>query len=48
MMSTIQVQNKTKQRLAKHGTFSSTYDSIINKILDHMDACVHIEVKTNE
>ena len=47
-MSTIQVQNKTKQRLAKYGTFSSTYDSILNTILDHIDTCPNIKVKKNE
>lgn len=38
-MSTIQIQNSTKQRLSKCGTVSSTYDSVINQILDHIDNC---------
>ena len=47
-MSTIQVQDSTKQRLAKYGTLSSTYDSVINKILDHVETCLNFKNKKND
>lgn len=39
MNTSIQIQSTTKQRLSKFGTVSSTYDSVINQILDHVEIC---------
>ncbi len=36
---TIQVKPVTKDRLARLGSLSSTYDSVINEILDHFNKC---------
>lgn len=39
MKTTIQVKKTTKERLSKLGCVNSTYDSLINEILDHLDKC---------
>ena len=36
---TIQVKPVTKARLALLGNLSSTYDSVLNDILDHFNKC---------
>ena len=38
-MSSIKVQESTKKRLIKLGDLSSTYDSVINDLIDHVDSC---------
>ena len=39
MNSTIQVKKATKTRLEKFGNLSSTYDTVLNEILDHLETC---------
>ena len=38
-MSSIKIQESTKERLNKLGDLSSTYDSVINNLIDHTDEC---------
>ena len=38
-MSSIKIQESTKERLNKLGNLSSTYDSVINNLIDHADGC---------
>jgi|SaaInlStandDraft_5_1057022.scaffolds.fasta_scaffold75609_2 hypothetical protein len=38
-MTTISVQKKTKQRLEKRGNLGTTYDNVLNEILDHLESC---------
>jgi len=37
--TTIQLKKTTRERLAKLGTVSSTYDSVINQIITHYESC---------
>ena len=37
--TTIQVEKKTVKRLAEFGNFHSTYDAILNNVLDHVENC---------
>ena len=43
--TTIQIKKTTKERLAKYGNVSSTYDSALN---DLMNRCDSAEVEKNE
>lgn len=44
MHSTIRLEKTTKFRLSRCGDLASTYDSVINKILDHIENCNCCEV----
>ena len=37
--TTVQLKKTTRERLAKLGTVSSTYDSVINELIDHAENC---------
>ena len=37
--TTIQLEKNTVRRLADFGKFHSTYDSIINQMIDHIENC---------
>jgi len=37
--TTIQLEKKTVKRICKLGTFHSTYDSIVNEMIDHIENC---------
>lgn len=37
--TSIQLKSKTKSRLKKFGNLSSTYDSVLNMLLDHAENC---------
>jgi len=37
--STISLQKTTRDRLSKYGSMSSTWDSVINELLDHVEKC---------
>lgn len=39
MYTTIQVKQETKEKLSKLGDLSSTYDSILSILLDHIENC---------
>jgi hypothetical protein len=39
MLFTIQIKKSTKDRLAKLGNLNSTYDSVINDLIDHAQNC---------
>jgi len=39
MFVTIQIKRDTKEKLAKLGTLSSTYDSVLNELIDHVQNC---------
>ena len=39
MYTTIQVKTETKEKLSRLGNLSSTYDSILNELLDHIENC---------
>jgi len=47
--TTIQLEKNTVRRLAKLGKFHSTYDSIVNKMIDHLENCSRLneELKKN-
>jgi hypothetical protein len=38
-MSTLNIRIETKDRLAKLGDLDATYDSVLNKIIDHIENC---------
>ena len=38
-MTTISIKEKTKKRLANMGNIGTTYDVMINKVLDHLEIC---------
>jgi hypothetical protein len=35
----IQIKRKTKSRLSKYGNITTTWDLMINKVLDHLEIC---------
>lgn len=37
--TTIDIQNSTKERLAGYGNLGSTWDSILDELLDHVEKC---------
>lgn len=39
MYTTIQIKKETKEKLSRLGNLSSTYDSILNELLEHMENC---------
>lgn len=39
MYTTIKLKKETKTRLSKFGSLSSSYDLLVNEILDHLDKC---------
>ena len=39
--STIKVNKSTKDKLSKLGTVASTYDSVLNELIDHATKCDH-------
>ena len=39
MKTTIPLEKNTKSRLEKLGNLSSTYDSVVNEVLDHIKSC---------
>lgn len=38
-MISLSIQKSTKDRLSKYGRVTSTWDSVLNKILDHIERC---------
>jgi len=38
-MANISIKKKTKDRLAKFGIKTSTWDSILNELMNHADKC---------
>ena len=40
--TTIQIEKQTVRRIAQLGKFHSTYDSILNELLDHIEKCKFI------
>lgn len=38
-LTTIKLKNSTKGRLADFGKKSETFDEIVNRLLDELDAC---------
>jgi len=38
-MATVTIRTKTKKRLAKFGNKLSSWDSIINEMIDHSESC---------
>jgi len=38
-MQSIHIKNKTKVRLAKFGNLLSSWDSILNDLMDHIEKC---------
>ncbi len=38
MITTIQVENTTRDRLKKHGRMDENYDQLLNRILDEREA----------
>lgn len=47
MNTSIQVKQETRKRLAKLGSLSETYDSVISGLLDHADQCDRFWEKKN-
>lgn len=43
-ITVIQIHKETKNRLSKLGTVSSTYDSVLNELLDHFENCTELDV----
>lgn len=39
MYTSVKLKKETKNRLARFGTLSSSYDILINEILDHLEKC---------
>ena len=39
MKTSVQITKETRLKLAKLGTLSSTYDSVINDLIDHAEKC---------
>ncbi len=39
MYVTLQIKKETKNRLARFGTLSSTYDSVINELITNVENC---------
>ena len=39
MRSSIQISTKTKEKIAKLGTISGTYESVIVEMLEHIKKC---------
>ena len=37
--TTIQIKKETKERLEKFGNLGSTFDSVLNEIIDHLESC---------
>lgn len=37
MVTTMRIEQKTKDRLAKHGKYGQTMDDILNEVLDKME-----------
>ena len=46
-MSTLQIKNSTKKRLVKLGDLSSTFDSVLNNLLDHAEKCGNFRSEQN-
>lgn len=44
MITTIQVKQTTKARIAKLGDLTTTYDLVLNQILDHIETCKNFGV----
>ncbi len=38
-MVTLNLKEHTKTRLTKLGNLGSTFDSVVNEILDHVESC---------
>jgi len=47
MYTTLVLKKETKEKLAKLGTLSSTYDSVLNELIDHIQNCRLVEKKEN-
>lgn len=39
MYSTIKINQETKEKLEKFGNMNDTYDSLLERILNHVDSC---------
>jgi len=39
MYTSVKLKKETRDRLARFGKLSSSYDILINDILDHLDKC---------
>jgi hypothetical protein len=42
-ITVIQIHKETKSRLSKLGTVSSTYDSVLNELIDHYENCNEVK-----
>lgn len=48
MYTTIQVKQETKEKLSRLGDLSSTYDSILNELLEHVENCQNSKLENKE
>ena len=39
MKTSIPIQKETKERLSRLGNLKSTYDSVINELVEHVEQC---------
>lgn len=37
--TTVSITKKTRDRMKKYGFLNSTYDSVINDLIDHVEKC---------
>jgi len=45
--TTIQIKKETKDRLKRYGTLASTFDSVLNELMNHCEKCDLYVVEKN-